>query len=80
MPLQTGVSVQGNQWKKQPIVVMEDDPQVTFPNEVIFDLFTDKIPETALAIGQHVDVYFSIRTREYNGKVFNDINVFRLTP
>ena len=83
MPLQEGQNQQGAQWRKLTIVVMEDDPSIMYPNEMALDLFNDKIPETALAIGQHVDVYFGIRTREYNGKVYNDVNVFKfnsLTP
>ena len=79
MPLQEGVSQQGAQWRKQSIVVVEDDAQVAFPNAMVFDLFNDRIPETALAVGQHVDVHFGVRTREYNGKVYNDVNVIRLT-
>ena len=77
MPLQTGVSQQGSEWKKQTIVVVEDDPSIMFPNEMALDLFNDKIPATPLSVGQHVEVYFGVRTREYNGKVFNDINVFK---
>ena len=77
LPLQEGTSQQGAQWRKQTIVVMEDDPSIMFPNEMALDLFNDKIPGTALAVGQHVDVYFGVRTREYNGKVYNDINVFK---
>jgi len=82
LPLQEGVSQQGAQWRKQSFVVMEDDVNVAFPNAMVFDLFNDKI-ETALTVGQHVDVHFGVRTREYNGRVFNDINVVRiksLTP
>ena len=78
LPLQEGPSQQGANWRKQTIVVLEDDPQVPFPNEVVFDLFNDRIPETALTVGQHVDVHFSIRTREYNGRIYNDINVVRI--
>ena len=78
LPLQEGTSQQGANWRKQTIVVLEDDPQVPFPNEVAFDLFNDRIPETALTVGQHVDVHFSIRTREYNGRIYNDINVVRI--
>ena len=78
MPLQEGVSQQGAQWRKQSIVVVEDDAQVAFPNAMVFDLFNDRIPETALAVGQHVDVHFSIRTREYNGRINNEINVVRI--
>ena len=79
MPLVEGVSQQGAEWRKQSFVVMEDDAAIAFPNEMMFDLFNDKIPETALTVGQHVDVHFGVRTREYNGKVYNDVNVVRLT-
>ena len=78
MPLQEGQNQQGGQWRKLTIVVMEDDPSIMFPNEMALDLFNDKIPATPLSVVQHVDVFFGIRTREYNGKVYNDINVFRL--
>ena len=89
LPLQEGTTQQGAQWRKQTIVVVEDDPKphplTPSPRgegeafgEVALDLFNDKIPRTPLAIGQHVDAYFGIRTREYNGKVYNDINVWRL--
>ena len=43
----------------------------------LVDLFNDKIPATPLSVGQHVEVYFGVRTREYNGKVYNDVNVFK---
>jgi len=79
MPLQQGVSQQGAQWRKQTIVVMEDDPSIAFPNVMALDLFNDKIPTEPLAVGQRVEVLFGIRTREYNGKVYNDVNVYRLT-
>lgn len=77
MPLQEGTSQQGAQWRKLTIVVMEDDPSIMFPNEMALDLFNDKIPSTPLSVGQHVEVYFGVRTREYNGRVFNDLNVFK---
>ena len=77
MPLQEGQTQQGGQWRKLTIVVMEDDPSIMFPNEMALDLFNDKIPATPLSVGQHVEVYFGVRTREYNGRVFNDLNVFK---
>lgn len=80
LPLQEGLSSQGAPWRKQTIVVMEDDPGIAFPNEVALDLFGDRIPETPLAAGQRVDVHFAIRTREWGGRVYNEINVVRLMP
>ena len=77
LPLQTGLSQQGAQWRKQTIVVTEDDAAIAFPNEMVFDVFNDRIPETALTAGQHVDVHFGVRTREYNGRIYNDVNVVK---
>ena len=77
MPLQEGQTQQGAPWRKLTIVVMEDDPSIMYPNEMALDLFNDKIPATPLSVGQHVEVYFGVRTREYNGKVYNDVNVFK---
>ena len=78
MPLQEGVSQQGAQWRRQTIVVVEDDASVAFPNAMVFDLFNDRIPDAALQVGQHVDVHFGVRTREYNGRLDNDVNVVRI--
>lgn len=79
LPLQQGVSNHGVEWRKQTIVVCEDDPSIAFPNEVALDLFNDKIPVTQLNVGQLVDVHFGIRTREYNDRFYNEINVVRFT-
>ena len=78
LPLQQGVSNHGVEWRKQTIVVVEADPSIAFPNEVALDLFNDRIPVTQLTVGQRVDVHFGIRTREYNGRVYNDVNVVKL--
>jgi len=78
LPLKEGLSQQGTLWKKQTYVVMEDDAEKAFPNEMVVDLFNDKIPVTQLTVGQRVDVHFCIRTREYNGRVYNDVNVVKL--
>lgn len=77
MPLQTGVSAQGNEWKRQSIVVKEDNPDIKFPDEMVLDIWNDKIPDNPLAIGDHVDVLVAVRIRTYNERVFNDFNVVR---
>ena len=78
MPVQTGTSEKGNEWKKQTIVVVDDDRNVAYPDEIVLDIWNDHIPELPLAVGQHVEVFFSIRTRSYNEKLFNDFNVFKI--
>jgi len=79
LPLQEGSSQTGAQWRKQTIVVVEDDANIAFPNEVALDLFNDRIPGTQLVEGQRVDVHFGIRTREWGGRLYNEINVFKFT-
>ena len=78
LPLQEGLSQTGNQWRKQTIVVKQGD-DVPFPDEVALDLFNDRIPVTQLNVGQLVDVHFGIRTREYNDRFYNEINVVKFT-
>ena len=77
-PLQTGVSAQGNEWKLQRIVVREDDHKVAFPDEIVLDLWNGRIPEQPLVVGMHVEVFFSVSTREHNGRLYNDFNVVKL--
>lgn len=78
LPLQEGVSQQGAQWRRLTVEVREDDADVAFPNQMVFDLFNDRIPAAALTVGQHVDVHFGVRTREYNGRLYNEVNVVRI--
>lgn len=78
MDVQTGTSEKGNEWKKQTIVVMDDNPNVAYPDEMVLDIWNDHIPASPLVVGQHVEAFFSVRTRSYNDKLFNDFNVFRI--
>ena len=78
MDVQTGTSEKGNEWKKQTFVVMDDDPNVAYPDEMVLDIWNDKIPEQPLEVGKHVEVFYSVRTREYEGRTFNNIDVFRI--
>lgn len=78
MSLVTGTSEKGSEWKRLTIVVTDDDPNAAYPDEMVLDIWNDKIPEQPLEVGKHVEVFYSVRTREYNNKLFNDINVFRI--
>ena len=57
---------------------MDDDPNVAYPDEMVLDIWNDHIPEQPLTVGQHVEVFFSVRTRSYNDKLINDYNVFKI--
>ena len=78
LPLAEGTSEKGSKWKRQTIVVTDDDPNACYPDEIVADLFNDKIPEKELEVGQHVDVFYSMRRKEINNRLYNDISVFRV--
>jgi hypothetical protein len=76
MPVQTGKSEKGSEWKRQTFVVMDDNPNVAYPDEVALDIWNDHIPEQPLEVGQHVEVFCSIRAKAYEGRMYNEFNVF----
>jgi len=75
LPLQEGTSAKGTAWKKQTAVVEESEGQ--YPQSLSFDMMSDKI--VALTVGQHVEVDFDTKAREYQGKYFNNVNAWKVT-
>ena len=70
----------GNAWASQQYVIEEDGVQ--YPQSLLFEVFgPDKIQQYHLAVGQMVKVSFSMRIRNYNGKVYNEIpRAFNVVP
>ena len=54
----------------------------SFPAQVCFTSFgTDKVAELdRFQVGDEVKVSFNLRAREYNGRWYNDVRVWRLSP
>ena len=81
LTFRNGVSQRtGKAWASQQYVIEEDGVQ--YPQSLLFEVFgQDKIQQYHLAVGQMVKVSFSMRTRTYNGKVYNEIpRAFNVTP
>jgi hypothetical protein len=74
LPLQTGMSKNG-QWRKQDIVV-ETDGQ--YPKKICISIWGDKINEKQLVIGNNLDIYFELESREFNGKWYTDIKAWKI--
>lgn len=72
--IQSGTSKSGNQWQRRPFEVTYEEGQ--YPRAVVFDCFDTNIVNR-LAVGLQVDVKFDISTREYNGKKYNDIRIWK---
>lgn len=77
LPLQEGVAKSGKAWKSQSFVLsVKEDKYV---DAYCFNAFGDKvdrIPE----LGQQVSVKFDIRSREYNGRWYTELNLFSVEP
>lgn len=73
MPLQTGISQQGNEWKKQEYVL---ETLGEYPRKVKFDFFGEKVDNYPLEIGEVVTISYDIESREYNGRWYTDIRAY----
>lgn len=79
MGIQSGTSARGA-WAKQEFVL--EFPDGNFTSQVCFTAFgQDKVNELAkYQDGDKVKVSFNIRSREYNGRWYNDLQVWRIAP
>ena len=76
---QSGQSARGS-WVKQDFILEYQDGN--FPAEVCFTSFgNDKVAELdKFQVGDLVKVSFNLRAREYNGRWYNDVRVWRISP
>lgn len=76
---QSGQSARGS-WVKQDFILEYQDGN--FPADVCFTAFgNEKVAELdRYQVGDEVKVSFNLRAREYNGRWYNDVRVWRITP
>ena len=76
---QNGQSAKGS-WIKQDFILEYQDGN--YPAEVCLTAFgNDKVADLdKYQIGDSVKVAFNLRAREYNGRWYNDVRVWRITP
>lgn len=67
-------------WTKQDFILEYQDGN--FPSEVCFTAFgNDKVADLdKFQVGDEVHVSFNLRAREYNGRWYNDVRVWRIAP
>jgi Domain of unknown function (DUF3127) len=64
--------------KREMVVIVEDGK---YPQEINLEFVQDKVALLdALQPGQEVTVTFDIRGREYNGRYFNNLQAWKITP
>ena len=74
LPIQTGTSKNG-EWKKIDIIV-ETDGQ--YPKKLCVSIWSDKINEQQLVLGNKLTIDFDIESREYNNKWYTDIKAYKI--
>ena len=77
--VQQGMSARG-QWAKQEFVL--EFPDGNFTSQACFTAFgQDKVAELGkYQVGDRIKVSFNLRSREYNGRWYNDLQIWRIAP
>ena len=68
--LQSGTSKNGNEWKKQSVLVSQSDND--FRDELMIDMWNDSIKE--VKEGTTYDFDIVIKSKEWNGKYYTNVN------
>ena len=79
LPVQSGNSARGP-WAKQEFIL--EYPDGNFTSKVCFTAFgQDKVQDLAkYQVGDKVKVSFNLRSREYNGRWYNDLQIWKIAP
>ena len=79
MPVQSGASARG-QWMKQEFIL--EYPDGNFTAQAFFTAFgQDKVAELdKYQVGDRIRVSFNIKSREFNGRWYTDLQIWRIAP
>ena len=79
LPVQSGNSARGP-WAKQEFIL--EYPDGNFTAKVCFTAFgQDKVQELGkYQVGDKVKVSFNLRSREFNGRWYNDLQIWKIAP
>lgn len=79
LPVRSGVSQRtGNEWKALPFIFEYfENPTDRFTDSVMLETFDTKVIEN-LKEGMEVRCGFGHRTREYEGKTYNELRLYKI--
>lgn len=77
LPVESGTSKAGKEWKKQGFVINTGEQ---FNPDICFSVFgEDKLQMVSeLKVGEEVEVHFNLSSREFNGKYYHNIDAWRV--
>ena len=78
LPMQEGVSQRtGTPWQRQSVIIEHESGQ--YPKSIVVDINgIDRINKFALAVGKYVTAHLAISAREYNGRWYNTIEIWKV--
>lgn len=74
LPIATGQGKNGT-WRSQDYVLETADQ---YPKKVCFNLFGDKIDQYQIGIDETVNISFDVESREYNGRWYTTVRVWKV--
>lgn len=74
LPLESGVSAAGKEWKKGTIIVEYGD---RYPKQVALCTLQQADSFTSLPIGSNVKFYVDVTSREFNGKWYTTVECWK---
>ena len=77
MPIQKGISSSGREWVKQDIVMSMTNGQFV-KHLAATVLGQERIDNFKLRVGDNIVAYLDIDAREYNGRWYNSINIWKV--
>jgi len=75
LPLQSGQGKNGTPWKKQEFI-LETGGQ--YPKKVCISAWGDKVDQFAIQAGEQITASIEVESREYNGKWYTDIKIWKV--
>lgn len=73
----TGNKQDGTQWVRQDFVIVLDGGG-NYPDRVLVTAFGERVGDVQrLTTGQHVTAHIDLKVTDYNGRLFNNVNLFR---
>lgn len=80
LPEQSGVSRNGNNWRKRTYVLTYDNSNANYPKAVVFDVLNDNIDKLNLQAGAEYEVEVDFSVREYQGRFYQSASAWKATP
>lgn len=80
LPEQSGVSRNGNNWRKRTYVLTYDNSNANYPKAIVFDVMNGKIDELNIQQGLEYELDIDFEARQWNDRYFLQASCWKATP